>query len=88
MLVPAHLRGTDAIRESAPEADSGRTIPCRTGDSNPRQYCAWPFSQMLYPWSHPCSKPASYPMRLHMEVESAALGEGLAALLANKRPLP
>ena len=27
-------------RESALEVDSGRNIPCRTGDSNPRQYCA------------------------------------------------
>ena len=39
----AHGGCTDTVRESAPEADSGRKIPYRTGDSNPRQYCAWRF---------------------------------------------
>ena len=34
--------------ESALEVDSGEKIPCRTGDSNPRQYCAWLFSRTLY----------------------------------------
>ena len=32
----------DTVRESALEADSGRKIPCHTGDSNPCQYCTWP----------------------------------------------
>ena len=35
------------------KTDSGRKILCRTGDSNPRQYCAWPFSQPLYQLSCP-----------------------------------
>ena len=39
---------TDTVRESAPEIDSGEKIPCRTGDSNPRQHCAWLFSLALY----------------------------------------
>ena len=29
---------TDTVRESALKVDSGRKIPCRTRDSNPRQY--------------------------------------------------
>ena len=33
---------TDTVRESVLEAVSGKKIPCRTGDSNPCQYCAWP----------------------------------------------
>ena len=44
----AHGGCTDTVRESALKVDSGRKIPCRTGDSNPRQYCAWLFSQTLY----------------------------------------
>ena len=32
---------TDPIRESALKVDSGRKNTCRTGHSNPRQYCAW-----------------------------------------------
>ena len=28
--------------------DSRRKIPCRTWDSNPRQYCTWHFSRTLY----------------------------------------
>ena len=38
------LMHDDTVRESALEADSERNIPCRTADSNPRQYCAWLFS--------------------------------------------
>ena len=47
--VVACTRGlcADTVRESAPEGDPGRKIPCRTGDSNPRQYCAWLFSTTL-----------------------------------------
>ena len=33
---------------------SGRKITCRTGDSNPRQYCAWLFSRTLDQLSCPC----------------------------------
>ena len=45
---------TDTVRESALEVDSGgKKIPCRTWDSNPRQYCAWPSSRTLYPLSYP-----------------------------------
>ena len=34
-----HAIAHGILRECALEADSGRIIPCRTGDSNPRQYC-------------------------------------------------
>ena len=39
------------------DGDSGRKIPCRIWDSNPRQYCAWLLSRTLYQLScfHPCS---------------------------------
>ena len=30
----------------------GKKIPCRTGDSNPRQYCSWLLSRTLYPLSY------------------------------------
>ena len=36
----AHGGCTDTVRESALKVNSGRKIPCRTRDSNPRQYCA------------------------------------------------
>ena len=39
------------MRESALKVNSGRKIPSRTWDSNPRQYCTWLFSGMLYQWS-------------------------------------
>ena len=50
----AHGRCTDTVRlrQSTLEVDSGRKIPCRTGDSNPRQYCAWLFSRTLYQLSY------------------------------------
>ena len=53
MYAIAHGGCADTGRESAPEVDSGRKIPCRTGDSNPRQYCAWHFSRTLYQLSYP-----------------------------------
>ena len=37
----AHVGCTDTVRESALKIDSGRKIPFRAEDSNPRQYCAW-----------------------------------------------
>ena len=48
MQTIAHGGCTDTARESALKADTGRKIPCCTGDSNPRQYCAWLFSHALY----------------------------------------
>ena len=42
MIVIAHGGCTDTVRASALKVDSGRKIPCRTGDSNPRQYHTWP----------------------------------------------
>ena len=48
MRATAHGGCTDTVRESAPEVGSGRKIPCRTGDSNPSQYCAWPLGPTLY----------------------------------------
>ena len=53
MHATAHGGCTDTVRESALEDNSRRKIPCRTGDSNPRQYCAWLFSRTLYPLSYP-----------------------------------
>ena len=44
---------TDTVRESAPEVDSGRKIPCSSRDSNLRQYCAWLLSRTLNLLSHP-----------------------------------
>ena len=32
---------------------TGRKIPCRIRDSNPRQYCAWLFSRTLYQLNYP-----------------------------------
>ena len=32
---------------SALDVESGRKIPCHTGDSNPHQYCTWLFGKML-----------------------------------------
>ena len=36
MYAIAHGGCTDTVRASAQEADSGRKIPCRTGEVNPR----------------------------------------------------
>ena len=44
----AHGGCTDTVRESEPQVDSERKIPCLTGDSNPRQYCARLFSRTIY----------------------------------------
>ena len=56
LLMHVSARGgcTDTVRESAVNVDSGRKLPCHTGDSNSCQYCIWLFSQMLYPLSYPC----------------------------------
>ena len=48
----AHGGCTDTVRETALEVDSGRKVPCRTRDSNPRQHCAWLFSRLLYRLSY------------------------------------
>ena len=47
----AHCGCRDTVRESVLEG-SARNIPCRTWDSNPRQYCAWLFSGTLYRLSY------------------------------------
>ena len=44
---------TNTVRESALNINFWRQIPCRTGDSNPRHYCAWIFSLTFYPLSYP-----------------------------------
>ena len=54
MHVAAHGGCTDTVRETTPEVDSGRKIPCRTGDSNPSQYCSWLFSRTFCQLSYPC----------------------------------
>ena len=43
----AHGGCTDTVRESALKVDTGKKIPCRPGDLNPRQYYAWLFSRTL-----------------------------------------
>ena len=40
------LGNTSAVRQSALKMDSGRKVPCHTRESNWRQPCAWPFSQL------------------------------------------
>ena len=45
---------TDTVTESALETDSGRKIPCCTGDSNPYPYYSWLFGQMHYQLSYSC----------------------------------
>ena len=45
-------RHRNFVRQSTLKVDSGREIPCCTGDSNPRQYCTWLFSQTLYQLSY------------------------------------
>ena len=52
MCAIAHGFCTDTLRESALKVDSGRKGPYRTGNPNPRQYCVWLFSRMLYQLSH------------------------------------
>ena len=48
-----HWGCTATVKESALKGDSGRKIPCRTWDSNPRQtFCVWLFSWTLYQLSH------------------------------------
>ena len=54
MHVTAHGGCRDTVRETTPEADSGRKMPCRTGDSNASQYCSWLFSRSFYQMSYPC----------------------------------
>ena len=51
----AHGGCTDTVREPALEESlhSGRKVPCRTGDSNRRQYCARLFNQTLHQVSYP-----------------------------------
>ena len=45
----AHGDCMDIVRESALEVDSWRKIPCRNGDSNPRQYCTLAFQSDVLP---------------------------------------
>ena len=40
---------TDTVKESALEVDSGRKIPCHTGESN---LCQWRAGLMLYQMSY------------------------------------
>ena len=53
MQAIAHGGCTDTVRQSALEADCGRKIPFRTGDSNLSQYCSWLFSRTLYQLNQP-----------------------------------
>ena len=56
MHAVAHGGCTDTVRKSALEVGYGRKFPCHTGDSNPRQCCAWLFSWTLYPPSCPAAE--------------------------------
>ena len=55
----AHGGCTETVRESALEVDSGRKIPCCTGDSNPREYCARAFQSDALP-TELFPRPSSY----------------------------
>ena len=48
MHATAHGGCTNTSRKSALKTDSGGKIPCRTGESNPRQCDACFFSPVLY----------------------------------------
>ena len=52
LATSAHKGRTDTIRESALKVNSGRKLPCHTGDSNQHQYYTWLFSWMLYQLSY------------------------------------
>ena len=56
LVIATHGGCAKTVRESALKADSGRSIPCRTGDSNPRQYCVWIFDPTLPPLSYPAQR--------------------------------
>ena len=60
MHAVAHGGCADTVRESALKADTERKIPRRTGESNPRQYCACFFflNRTLYQLSY--SRPLKY----------------------------
>ena len=51
---------TRAVRKSSESLHRKLTLgekkPCCTGDSNPRQYCAWLFSPTLYQLSYSCCR--------------------------------
>ena len=50
MQAIAHEGCADIVTESALKVDSGRKIPCRTGESNLRQRCAGPtLHQLSFP---------------------------------------
>ena len=59
---------TDTVRESALKVDSGRTVPCRTGDWNPHQYCFWLQSNALPTELFPNTNPSPEPLFEHEPV--------------------
>ena len=63
MLMPAiaHRGCVDTERKSALKVDPGRKSLCCTRGLNPRQYCAWLFSRMLYQLTYSCSLSVSSP---------------------------
>ena len=64
----AHWGCTDTVRESTLKVDFWRKILCRTGESNPRQYCAWLFGPTLYKLSYP---PISFVLSIWRRPKSA-----------------
>ena len=49
-----HVDACDCTRGLYEHRES---LPCRTGDSNPRLYCSWLFSRTFYHLSYPHSDP-------------------------------
>ena len=59
---------TNIVRKSTLKADSGRN-PCRTRESNPRQYGAWLFGSVLHQLNGPtliCTKHMSRALKVMM----------------------
>ena len=48
-----HTGAVQTPKECALKAESGRKIPCRTGESNRIQYCVWLFNPALYQMTYP-----------------------------------
>ena len=73
----------NTIRESALTVDSGRKIPCCTGELGLCQYCAWLFSLTLCQLSYPASVCVHLPLTsqsVHVLVSQCLgrLGVGIA----------
>ena len=81
----AHGGCMDTVGQSALEVDSGRKIPCCTGDSNPHQYCAWLFSLTLYQLSYSHTPPFFFMCRLCLVVYAKEVQYFFASNLNSQR---